>query len=444
MVYEQGIHEELLAKGGYYEQIIRPQLLKEELDNHNIEEENIRKLTTVKRVNTDEEVHFERRDKELSKSTDDVTLKCCNIIKMLWNYKCLFISSLLATIIHGSFPSIKGLITGYGTNALDSMYQTVRYDDGLKYSIMYLIIGCLNATSFFSYSYFLFSLGIQLSKLYRNYLLKKYLSFHIAFFDIDRNSAGSLVTKMSIDTIQLQYSLRLIVGHIIAGLTCAIVSLIFGACYEYRIALATFVFLPFLIVLTLIRRCAVQVDSPKSLKAGTDGGRILSECVTGSKTVFSNNFTKEALRLYLEAIDYITQSQVRDNIINAVCFSLTIFCNYLLNVVIFTLSKKYITDESLTSDDMVIIQIIMGDGFSAVCGFMSVVWRIRKAIASLRSIYSILDTDTLISPFLKDNVGKVSANNIIGKIEFKNVYFAYPFQPEHVILKNVSFTILPG
>ena len=97
---------------GYYEQIIRPQLLKEELDNHNIEEEKIRKLTTEKRVNTDEEVHFERRDKELSKSTDDVTLKCCNIIKMLWDYKCLFISSLLATIIHGAFPSIKGLITG--------------------------------------------------------------------------------------------------------------------------------------------------------------------------------------------------------------------------------------------------------------------------------------------------------------------------------------------
>ena len=30
MVYEEGIHEELLAKGGYYEQIIRPQLLREE------------------------------------------------------------------------------------------------------------------------------------------------------------------------------------------------------------------------------------------------------------------------------------------------------------------------------------------------------------------------------------------------------------------------------
>ena len=58
MVYEQGIHEELLAKGGYYEQTVRSQLLKEELENHNKEEEKIRQLTSEKRVNTDEEIHF--------------------------------------------------------------------------------------------------------------------------------------------------------------------------------------------------------------------------------------------------------------------------------------------------------------------------------------------------------------------------------------------------
>ncbi len=34
--------------------------------------------------------------------------------------------------------------------------------------------------------------------------------------------------------------------------------------------------------------------------------------------------------------------------------------------------------------------------------------------------------------------------NIMGKIEFRNVYFAYPTRPENFILKNVSFTILPG
>ena len=75
---------------------------------------------------------------------------------------------------------------------------------------------------------------------------------------------------------------------------------------------------------------------------------------------------------------------------------------------------------------------------------MKTIWRIRKAISSFRSIYSILDTESLISPLEKDNLDKLTANNIKGKIEFRNVYFAYPFKPEHVILKDISFTILPG
>ena len=444
MVYEQGIHEELLSKGGYYEQMVRPQLLKEELENYNKEEEKIRKLTTVKSRNTDEEVHFERRDKEFTLSTDDVNLKCCNIVKILWNYKCTFIFGLLAAIIYGAFPVFRGYIAGKGTNALVSKYQTIRYDDGLKYSIIYLIIGTLHVFSYFSFFYLFYSLGIQLTKSYRNYLLKKFLSFHIAFFDIDRNSPGSLVTKMSIDTIQLLFSFKFIIGNLITAISCVIVTLILGVCFEYRITLATITFLPLLIIITIIRRFTVQVDSPKSLAAATDGGRILSECATGSKTIFSYNFTKKALRLYLDAIDYITQRKERDNFINAICLSLLIFCNYMINVAIFALSKKYILDGSLTSEDMTIIQIIMGEGFDTVSGLMQSVWRIRKSIATLRSIYSILDTDSLISPFQKDNIDKVSANNIKGKIEFRNVYFAYPFQPEHVILKDISFTILPG
>ena len=59
------------------------------------------------------------------------------------------IFSLIATILYGVFPTFKGYIAGRGTNALNSKYQTVRYDDGLKYSIIYLILGILHVISYF-------------------------------------------------------------------------------------------------------------------------------------------------------------------------------------------------------------------------------------------------------------------------------------------------------
>ena len=69
----------------------------------------------------------------------------------------------------------------------------------------------------------------------------------------------------------------------------------------------------------------MQVDSPKSIESSMEGGRILSECVTNSKTIFAYNFNREAVRLYLQAIDYITQQQNRDNIINGIIMLIFLF-----------------------------------------------------------------------------------------------------------------------
>ena len=443
-VYEQGKHEELLQKGGYYEKLIRPQLLKEEIDNHNKEDETIRKMTTIKRVNTDEEVHFERKDEEYSLSPDNVKLKFCNITKIFWIYKIKFILGILFTILVGVLPIIKGYFSGKGTVALTSNLQTVRYDNGMKYAIIFLIVGIVYVIIYYLFFVFLYFTAIDVTKSFRNLLLKKYLSLHIAFFDIDRNSPGSLLSRMAIDTVQIIYSYVLIVGSCLAALSTFITTIIFGSCYEYRLTLVSVVFLFLLIVLTVIRRFCVQVDSPKSLAAGAEGGRILSESVLGSKTIFSYNFSQEALRLYLESIDYITQKLYRDNFVNALTLSLMTFCNYMYNVVIYALSKKYILNGSLDSDEMTTVQKIIDEGFTTMSGNMKSIFRIRKALGALRSIYSILDTPSLISPLEKDNINKISPNNIKGKIEFRNVYFAYPFQPEHVILKDISFTILPG
>ena len=68
----------------------------------------------------------------------------------------------------------------------------------------------------------------------------------------------------------------------------------------------------------------------------------------------------------------------------------------------------------------------------------------KKAKLAFKSLYSTLDTKSLINPFKKDNEGKLSPKNIKGKIELRHVYFAYPTRPEQIILKDVSFTVYPG
>ena len=53
-VYEQGTHEELLQKGGYYANTIKSQLVLDNIKKQNEIDKYIRRMTTVNRVKTSE------------------------------------------------------------------------------------------------------------------------------------------------------------------------------------------------------------------------------------------------------------------------------------------------------------------------------------------------------------------------------------------------------
>ena len=344
----------------------------------------------------------------------------------------------------GVSTPIQGYFSGRGVNALNSNYQTIRYDNSLKYAIIFLVVGIFNNIIHFIAFTAYFNYGINLAKIYRNKMMRKYLSFHLSYFDLDRYAPGSLLSKMSIDTMQLPVFSKRIIGNLITSIGVILCSLIVGCCHEWRLTLIVVAFMPLMIVITFIRRLTMQVDSPKSLASSMEGSRILSECVTNTKTIFAYNFSREAVKLYLQAIDYITQQQNRDNLINGIAIGLEIFSRYCCYAAVYGATKRFVLNDTLTTDKMAVILSIAGVGFNSLTTLMRDIGHIRKAVAAIRSIYSTLDTQSLIPPFPEDNINKIPADNIIGKIEFKNVYFVYPTHPSNVILKNISFEILPG
>lgn len=62
---------------------------------------------------------------------------------------------------------------------------------------------------------------------------------------------------------------------------------------------------------------------------------------------------------------------------------------------------------------------------------------LQMGVVAAERVFKVIDTDEIIS-----ETGTVSAKNINGKVEFKQVWFAY--KEENYILKNVSFTINQG
>ena len=288
------------------------------------------------------------------------------------------------------------------------------------------------------------SLGSTLARIYRKKIMRKYLQFHLAYFDVTTNSPGALLTKMSIDTMELNQLVNSILGTTIQCSCVLVVGLIIGCYFEYRLTLIDFCFVPFIVTANVIRRGMMQASSKKGVKANIEAGGILSECVVNTKTIFSFNFQPEALRMYLHAIEFIRQQFFRDAIISGFFIGLGNFCSFAANAAVYGAAKKFILDGSLDSEDMAIAMSVVTTCAQGISNGMGNLGNLKKASVAFKSIYSTLDTPTLINPYKRDNEGKISPENIKGKIELRHVYFAYPTRPETVILKDVSLTILPG
>ena len=133
-----------------------------------------------------------------------------------------------------------------------------------------------------------------------------------------------------------------------------------------------------------------------------------------------------------------------DAFFNGIFLGIGQFAVFCANATTFYAAKCFLLDNSIDSMRMSTtfnIVIMMAGGVGNGLGQLG---DYKKASISFKSLYSTLDTQSLINPFPKFNKNKKSAENIKGKIEFRDVTFSYPTRPDQTILKKVSFTIHPG
>ena len=332
----------------------------------------------------------------------------------------------------------------HAMNGLNSRYETIRYDKSLKFAMIFLALSFLNGVFNFLMIWMFTRVGVALARIYRKKVLKKYLQFHMSFYDITKNTPGSLLTRLSIDTMQLNNLVMSVLGSVVQCSATFILGVILGCVYEYRLTLVMFCFVPFIALAIIIRRALNRGSGKRGVKANVEAGGILSECVTNTKTIYSFNFQQAAVDMYMDVLEYHRRTFLRDSIIAGFFVGLGTFCLFAGQAAVMAMAKHYILKNDIDSEDMALALNIVMTSAGGIGNGLSTLGDLKKANLAFKSIYSTLDTPTLINPFKHDNESKISAMNIKGKIELRNVYFAYPTRPEQVILKDVSFTVYPG
>ena len=140
-----------------------------------------KKKSSLKRQNTDEEVKFEKKDNEIFIEQENVKIQVSRLLGEIPDKKInMFLACLGAAIVGGLTPA-NGVMMGNAMNGLNSKYETIRYDKGLKYALLFLLVAFLQGLGNTLMNWQFMVLGASLVRAYRKKILSKYLQVHLSF-----------------------------------------------------------------------------------------------------------------------------------------------------------------------------------------------------------------------------------------------------------------------
>ena len=420
-IAETGTHKELLELNGHYAGLIKEQLAEDEtLDIH---ENN---LVNIKDEKTEGKIDRKR------------------LWKLLSVHKCDLLLGTISGLLYGSVAPFVGVVLGYAINYLSIKDQEKIKTETFIMSMSFILFGVFGGIAILFKIWKLQVLGSVISSKMKKKVIKKYLELHMGFFDINTNSPGALITKLSIDTAQLDSLILNIVGGIVTVISTYLISIILGLQYDWKITLILSLFVPISVYGNMKKGDYEENGTERNKKSQIEAGSFLSECVINTKTIFSFNFQIKAKEKYSNILNSETKNFFKSSLLQGfwIGFGFGSYC--IAYGLAFKLAIIFIRKRTLTFENLTCVISNIANSCDGLIDILRNLGDAQKAKQSFISVYDTLDINSDISAFDSENKDKKNTDELVGKIEFKNVCFSYPTKPEQIVLKNLSFIINPG
>ncbi len=269
------------------------------------------------------------------------------------------------------------------------------------------------------------------NKLYR-YIQHAYIPFH------DRTPSGTLFVRITSDVEDITTFFKDVITTFIQDIIMIIALAIMMLSLNYKLALICFLLIPFVILTSLIITKVTKKVQEYSKKAKTKLNIFLAESIYGVKLIkiFNRQYEKE--KECIQLCENFYKSRVPTSFTEGFLIAfMIIFENIGVSLIIWTCINHFF-NINLDVGIIYIFITYLKQIFEPIQRLVENFETIQEATVSINKIYDILEHKEFLENFEKG----IEPKEIKGKIEFKNVWFAY--EGENWILKNISFTIEQG
>ncbi|KAJ6780806.1 hypothetical protein PWT90_04572 [Aphanocladium album] len=366
-----------------------------------------------------------------------------------------FIIALVAAAIVGATFSGSGLIFGYTVGALNPCQSTVERikSMGRFFGGMIFMLGAVeliaNFLAWLGYGIIGERILFALRKLSFRSLLEQNLEWHAS----EGRTPTRLLSIITKDCMSVGSFSGSTFGTVFAVGVNIIIAIIVSHIYAWKIALVTLVTIPILLGCGFMQLRMLARFEERHQEAFSTANSLATEAIQSIRSVATLSLEKTYMDSYKRLLDpaakQIVRSAATTNILLALSHSISAFVNGLT----YWWGSQLIMKGEYTQRDLLIVLVAMltsaqlwGTMFTLAPEFS----RARLAISRVMKVVhqgsnlnlDETDNDLESSAETKDK-GVLSREKGGLTVEFNDVSFSYPSNPDAAVLDSVSFTIAP-
>lgn len=302
--------------------------------------------------------------------------------------------------------------------------------------IIYIVLVIISSVVDYINRYITSKMGENVLFTLRNKLYKYIENASIKFHD--KTPSGKLFVRITSDTEDV-YSLFSDVittfpKDVIIIITIFIIMIVISA----KLSMVNIIIVPLLLITTITINTMMRKIYEKSKKARTKLNTFLAESIYGIKLIKIFNRQKEKQTECEEnTLNHYNTTKKLGILYGILPAALNLIQNLGIAIIIVFCANKWLGIE-LEVGIIYLFITYLKKIFNPIDRIIENMEIVEDALSSIDKIYEILEHEEL----LENKTSGKTLENVKGKIEFRNIWFAY--EGKSWILKNVSFTIEPG
>lgn len=370
---------------------------------------------------------------EVEKLKGDVHIPSKDMYKRIWHYlkpeTARFVGAMLLILVNVVLDIILPLFVSRITNNLKSDGINLEFIIGM--AVAYLAIGVFNQA-------FLVWESMLLQKAGQNiiYTLRTEVFEHIEKLSqnqFDEMPVGSLVTRVASYTASMSDLFTNVIVNVIRNALTVVGVYGIMLYISWQLSLVMLAFIVVVFVTSFVFRKIVRKVFTKERQYISDLNTFLNENLSGMKLIQIFNRQKKKDDEFLQKNENLRKSRY------AVVLAFGIYLPFITLLYISSIAVTFWLgmEFGLDAGMIVAFYLYLSRFFNPIQNLADQLNNLQKATTASERLFNLLD----VKPEIRDREDAVTVDKFEGKIEFKNVWFAY--KAEDWILKDVSFTINP-